>query len=512
MGVLEDFDDDENYNKIVELQQMKQCLCKIENNNGKGAGFFCTITYQQTNLYAMITTNHLINDKIIKNDKVIEILLNDDDKDEGYKALKINGYRKIYTSLKYDITIVEINPDSDDIHKFLKIDENIFKENISYENIFIIQYIQNNNIINLKKLISKGLINEINCYNIKYTCNSSHSLPGCPLLNSSNNKIIGIHKETLLNFNNRGIFLKEPLNIYINDILNISKKNEINMKLKIEKEDINTKIYFLYGKSKGIIAFSNNGNYSSYTQFDSEKTIKEINKSNVELYINNIKYDYFNCFIPNKEGIYEVKLKFLFKIKDCSKLFLSCDHIISIDLSFFDSSLITDVNNMFSGCTKLEKINFSSFDTKNVTNMENMFYDCENLIDINLSFFNTRNVISMSHMFSRCYNLRAIYLSSFDTQNVTNMGSMFSNCQRLIYLDLSSFDTQNVTNMNSMFLRCYSLIDINLTSFNTINVNKNIHSIFEDCYNLPYIDLSSFTKITRNHISFINCINLLNTK
>ena len=61
------------------------------------------------------------------------------------------------------------------------------------------------------------------------------------------------------------------------------------MVIKIEKEDINKKIYFL----------NNNDN-----------SFKEINESNAELYINDKKENIFKkYFIPKNEGEYQIKLK-----------------------------------------------------------------------------------------------------------------------------------------------------------------------------------------------------------
>ena len=44
------------------LQQMKNCICKINNKKGKGTGFFCKIN----NELVMITNNHVIDEEIIK--------------------------------------------------------------------------------------------------------------------------------------------------------------------------------------------------------------------------------------------------------------------------------------------------------------------------------------------------------------------------------------------------------------------------------------------------------------
>ena len=56
--------DIEGTNKI--LYQMKNCVCKINNKNGKGTGFFCSIPSKDRNIKVMITCNHVINEEIIK--------------------------------------------------------------------------------------------------------------------------------------------------------------------------------------------------------------------------------------------------------------------------------------------------------------------------------------------------------------------------------------------------------------------------------------------------------------
>ena len=130
-------------------------------------------------------------------------------------------------------------------------------------------------------------------------------------MNLLNNKIIGIHKQGSMKFKrNKGTYLKYPINEFINQIksnennLIISNiKNELEIKLKIEEKDINKKIYFLdntdYIETKSKIKHYH-------------ENLKEINESNVDLYINNYKYKYKKYFIPDKVGIYKIKL--IFKI------------------------------------------------------------------------------------------------------------------------------------------------------------------------------------------------------
>ena len=64
------------------------------------------------------------------------------------------------------------------------------------------------------------------------------------------------------------------------------------------------------------------------------------------MFINGSKKNYTNFFKPEKEGIYEIKLKFNIAINDCSFMFNNCENIIQLDLSSFDTSQVTDMNNI----------------------------------------------------------------------------------------------------------------------------------------------------------------------
>ena len=285
---------------------------------------------------------------------------------------------------------------------------------------------------------------------------------------------------------------------------NTSENNEIKLVVKINKEDINKKIYFLDNTNGDLYI---NGKWEKHCH----DFLKELNESNVELYINNIKnkIKYQKYFIPVQEGLYEIILKFNIFMKDCGFMFYNCKNITNIDLSLFDTKNITNMGGMFYGCSNLSNIDVSLFNTKKVTNMGGMFYNCSNLSDINLSSFDTKNVTGMGGMFLGCTNLKNINLSSFDTKNVNDMNGMFYNCFNLTYINLSSFDTKNVTNMSYMFYKCSNLINIELPSFNTINV-VNMESMFYNCSNARKMNLSSFNtqNVTNMSYMFNNCSNL----
>jgi len=258
------------------LKQMKYSICKIENKNGDGTGFFCKIT----NKKLLITNNHVINEEIIKDNNIIRVQLNDN---KIKKNIKIKDY---YTSEEYDTTIIEINVNDENIN-YLEIDDDILDdENIKIYNksVYIIQYPKYGN--EQKSAVSYGILNTIqDKYNIIHYCSTDHGSSGSPIIKLSNKKIIGIHKEGINKYNyNRGTLLKYPIYEYLNknnqinenNIINknniINENNEIKLLIKMENEDINKNIYFLD---------NTDGNYDDGEHH--HDNLKELNELNTEI-------------------------------------------------------------------------------------------------------------------------------------------------------------------------------------------------------------------------------------
>ena len=227
---------------------------------------------------------------------------------------------------------------------------------------------------------------------------------------------------------------------------------------------------------------------------------------------------------------------------DMTGYFHNFSNLLSIDLSYLDTSLTTNMACMFQACTSLVEIDLSSLDTSKITDMRNLFYRCLNLTNLNISTFNTSQVTDMSMMFMGCSSLTELDLSSFDTSNVTNMGSMFCRdlltglsmslksitfgenfntskvtnmsdmflgCRNLTELDISNFDTSNVTNMTAMFFNCSSLTELDLSNFDTSNVN-GMSQMFQNCSSLTSLDLRSFdtSKVTSYRTMFNGMTNI----
>ena len=316
----------------------------------------------------------------------------------------------------------------------------------------------------------------------------------------------------LTNFNNiiindiNNIDNEQKIENKFNNIFNIYNqinKNEIKLLVKIEKKDINKKVYFLDNTDGKVPIYAND------LEEHHHDFLKELNETNVELYINNIKNKYQKYFIPKKEGIYEIILKSNILLTDTSYMFARCSNIINIDLSSFNTKRITNMYSMFACCSNLKSINLSLFDTKNVNNIGAIFQLCSSLTNIDLSSFNTENVINMSCMFNSCSNLTKLDLSTLNTTKVTDMSSMFGRCSNLVNIDLSLFNTEKVNDMNGMFNMCTNLTNINLSSFNIEKVN-DMKGMFFGCSSLKNIDLSSFIieNITKIDSIFKGCTKL----
>ena len=125
---------------------------------------------------------------------------------------------------------------------------------------------------------------------------------------------------------------------------------------------------------------------------------------------------------------------------------------------------------MFSWLTNLKTIDLTYLDTSTVSDMSYMFFKTSSIETLDLTSLNTSNVTNMKAMFSGCMQLKNVDVSNFNTLKVTSMIDMFCNCQAIKTLDLSSFVTSNVTSMSGMFYQNYNLIDLDISNFNTINV------------------------------------------
>ena len=242
----------ESTKKIVD--QMEKCVCKIKIEYLQATGFFCKIPFPDKDqmLPVLITNNHAINEQILyQNNSKISLYIKNE---QNIKQLNLNN-RKKYTNLEYDITIIEIKQ-YDNINNFLELDDIINEGILNNDNgvnneyldstIYLMQYAEG------RLGVSFGVINNIyedKKYKFVNNCNTKAGSSGSPILNL-NNKVIGMHKESLRFTNSTGIFLNYPIKEFIklcsipNEELlkELNEKYNLNIKnTKIEKIDLRWK-------------------------------------------------------------------------------------------------------------------------------------------------------------------------------------------------------------------------------------------------------------------------------
>ena len=437
----------EDYPKPINKDIMKKILEQMNftfyiiNQKNYNIGFYCFIKYHNKKIPVIIINNYLKNED--KKDS-LDILINN-------KIQKIELSNIIYKNEEYNITII-LNKNNNKDFKYIEIDDKLYEEEYEMkykkESIYILQY---NNIEDI--FVSYGIINRIDKNKIIYSGNINKNSKYSLIFNLNNNKLIGIHKNNPKYYNyNKGIYFKSIINEFIlryKKYCYNNRLNEINITIQINKDDINKEINFLdnyeYKDENGIIHNHDN--------------LKELNKLNTELYINNLKYDYQKYFIPKKDGIYDIKLKFNINIKDSSYMFAGCKNIININFISFNTQNIINMKYMFYGCINLKKLILFPFNTGNVINMEGIFLNCILLNHLDLSSFEVKNVNNMSCMFYGCSSLKSLSdISKWDTQNVNNISFMFFNCSSLKYLsDISKWDIKNITDISDFFYNCKSL-------------------------------------------------------
>ena len=437
-------------NNILLNKKAKSSICKIIIDNKIGNGFFCKFKYYNNNIIYLMTCYHVINKETLDFYDEIELIFNNSSHKLNLKEKRIAWYNK-----DLDFVALEIkNEDKMNVLDTFEIDDNCYNyeyDNNEYNNrgIMVPCFDDNNKII-----FPYGTIINSNAIKFRHDCNTKPGNSGAPVVLVNNIKIIGIHSGySGQSKKNIGNFFQYILK-YINN-----EKNKI-----------------------GIII-----------EIDEIKNIKLINQTkNINIYKDNekiiLKED--NTYDFDQKGQYNFTIIINNNMTDCSYLFDSCDSLISVDLSNFDSCKVNNFECMFSKCHKLKEIKgLEKLNTSNALNMSKMFQACKELQYLDLSNFDTSKVTNMYYIFGGCNKLKVIKgLENLNTSNVTNMYDMFGTCYELESLDLSNFDTSKVNNMSLMFDECIKLKEIKgLENFNTTNV-IDMSAMFQDCKELKYLN------------------------
>jgi surface protein len=177
-------------------------------------------------------------------------------------------------------------------------------------------------------------------------------------------------------------------------------------------------------------------------------------------------------------------------ITDASNMFYGCTKLTNIvGIKDWDVRKITTMYMMFTSCTSLTELDLSNWEPSSLTTMYGMFYKCSKLTSIKLGKGNTPVLTSTEGMFNSCLELLNIDFGGLNVSNVNNMGGMFSDCRKLKSLNISHWDVSKVTNFGAIFRRCNSLLELNLSNWN-LSSAENVSTMFESCASIVSLDLS----------------------
>ena len=192
-------------------------------------------------------------------------------------------------------------------------------------------------------------------------------------------------------------------------IINKSPLNEINNLIVCQEKDFITNI----NAKKYCCGFNIETNkcendYYIILYFNKDSYYKNGFKNN---YRENINYIIYNDEILSEKKEINIKtgskleVHYNYPIYD-SQHFFNCENdnnmnnVISIDLSHFNFSFITNMNYMFYNCHSIQSINFpNSSEISQIINMAKLFSGCHSLISLNLSSIITSNTKDLTCMF-----------------------------------------------------------------------------------------------------------------
>ena len=200
--------------KIIE-SGIEDCIVRIRIEvkiNGKlkskeGTGFFCNIPSKHMKVF--ITTNHILNQEFLDREKKLILSL----KNKQQKEINLELKRFMQTNELYDFTVIEIIK-QDNISNFIELDENINSKDYINQAIFTFQFPEGDELsYSHGKIISKK--DSFFTHNI----GAINGSDGAPVVLMDNLKLIGLHKESLKNGENKEIMnIGIPINLVINNL------------------------------------------------------------------------------------------------------------------------------------------------------------------------------------------------------------------------------------------------------------------------------------------------------
>ena len=270
--------------------------------------------------------------------------------------------------------------------------------------------------------------------------------------------------------------------------------------------------------------------YPVYAVFDSATGIVTLNSTADRIYLNkDSRYMFANMkeleSIELLSQIQESQLgnSYTPDLYGISFMFRDCAKLTTVDLSKFNTTLVSTLEGVFNGCSSLSSIDLTPLSTTNVKTMKDTFRGCSALTCLDVSSFDTSSCSSYSYTFADCTSLESIHFGDAFLRyySISNFNGTFYNCSKLEQIHLTrgmstllsnqsgAMDGSNTGgNIGFVCQNCTQLKSFILD----ISGNCNAMSYaFEGCNNIEHIDIHGLNDNTTTHrfiSAFRNCFKL----
>ena len=268
---------------------MRQNLCKIFIfHNKRGSGFLIKLFKNSEPFYCLMTNEHVITKKCIKDRIKIEVYYNYEDEKIEISLNPEERFIKDFRDYSIDATVIQILPEDNIQNDYFLLPFKDYMddyERFKDEDITIIQYPKGKMNYSNGQII--GLTGKTK-YEFSYNASTDEGSSGSPIILKDTKNVIGIHKEGNIIIKNENENIKVNLGDFIWPI-HYYFKNLNDSKNEAEKK----------GKRK---EFINNNNPNLINDINIINNIKEEKIKNNIIHKNNLSSDQLNKMII----IYEV--------------------------------------------------------------------------------------------------------------------------------------------------------------------------------------------------------------
>ena len=217
--INEGLDETSPLNKLPTPSILKssKSICKIGTPSQISSGFFIKFFKGEKDFYCLMTNEHIITRKLIKEKRTINVYC---DYESTVKEINLNPeerfIKEFNTELNIDATVVEILPKNNigkDNFLLPSLEYMSLFNNLTTKEITIIQYPLG------QMSYSNGIIKEINHNLFAHNASTQSGSSGSPIIIKDSIRVIGIHKGSSTdNSKNYGDFIEQIFNYFKNGL------------------------------------------------------------------------------------------------------------------------------------------------------------------------------------------------------------------------------------------------------------------------------------------------------